>query len=155
MSWLAAPLNHLQRLVASSEKFREVTEKADLEAAKAKVLRWSASDKLEAEQIPRAIIGTSGNRMIKKKSTTHWDVSGQLAIMLEFESPPEYQTSRDAAFDWFYSTVDTILDQLIDQSGKDGHLIVKDFMELEPPDFMDTDDENGKWILTTIWLVAT
>lgn len=155
MGWFATPVEHLQALVASSETFQGIVEKGDEEDAKSKVLIWTPDDTLPAEQVPRAVVGPAGNRKIRKKSTTGWEVSGGLVALFEFSVPEAQQTSRAAAYAWFAAAIDAIVVEMALKSNKDGYLNVSDFIEFEPPDFVDTDDNNGIWEMNTMYIVET
>ncbi|MCA9013702.1 MAG: hypothetical protein KDA77_00090 [Planctomycetaceae bacterium] len=155
MGWFATPLEHLQKLVASSETFQAVVNKGSEELAKSKVLIWSPDDELPEESIPRAIVGPTGNRKVTKTSTTGWRLSGGLVVMFEFVVPADKQTSRAVAHKWFSDTLDLIVDEIINQSGKDGYLAIESLIEFEPPDFVDTDDTNGVWEMNATYIVTT
>lgn len=155
MGRFADPVEHLQTLVASSGEFRGVVDKATEELAKSKVLIWTPDDKLPTEQVPRAVVGPSGNRKLSKKSTTGWRVSGGLVVMFEFDIPVAQQTSRAAAYKWFSEKIDAIVEEMAANSNKNGYLNVNDFIEFEPPDFVDLDDNNGAWQMDTTYIVVT
>lgn len=156
MGRFSSPLKHLQTLVASSTEFQSVVALPTESAAKAKAIRWTADNSLDQEKIPRAIIGRAGNFKVKRTSTTGWKTSGRMAVLFEFEAPVDKRTDRATAFDWYEETVDLIIDQMrLNSNPGGGYLEVLEFIEVEPADFIEQDDNNGDWVLTSIFVVVT
>ena len=155
MGRFAAPVEYLRNLVASSEEFQGVVEFGDEAAAKAKVFPWTADDTLPEEQMPRATVGPSGDRKLKKTSTTGWTVSGGLVVVFEFVVPEDQRSSRAAGYAWFVEKIDVIVEEMAANSNKNGYLNVKEFIEFEPPDFVDQDENNGKWEMEATFIVVT
>jgi len=145
------PITKLQTLVASTARWQALVGCSTAGEAAKSVYKNSARG---INPRPRAIVGTTGNRTLRRKSTTSWNLTAPLFMEFELETPDEFIGNHNAGHDWFLGEIETLIEQMAALAGSNGHLDVEEFTEAEPPlPFAEElNDEREYW--GTVWEVA-
>ena len=144
------PINNLQTLLATTERWQELTGAETVAAAKSHIYKKSARDESQHPR-PRAIVGTTGNRRLQRTSTTGFQMTAPLFLEVEIETPDEHVADHNAAFDWFMLEVQTLVEQMATLVVAGGYLDVTDFIETEPPLPFAPELNDGVEYWSTMW----
>ncbi len=144
------PITNLQSLLAGTARWQELTGAESAAAAAAAIYKQSCGDE-DKHPRPRAIVGTTGNRSLRRITTTGFQMTAPLFLEIQLDTPDEYIGDHNAAFDWFMLEVETLIEQMAGLAGTDGYLDVTEFLEAEPPLPFAEELNDGREYWGTIW----
>lgn len=106
------PLSNLRKLVSKSatlQSLYEVETAGELE----ELIFLLGDDRSEADlSLPRVVIGLSDEMDFSQKSTTGWQSTGPITLIIELETPEEYRGSYQSAGLDFLNKIGAIVGEL-------------------------------------------
>jgi hypothetical protein len=159
--WMGNAPQALSRLVASSPTFRSVVGSNTEDDALQHVYFLEASDREgEVDPMPRAIVAIT-EFVIENRSSGGWWGEGSLALVFEFQPPPQYADNIADGYIWFCNTIGEIVKEMSEfseanvsgGSGTGVYLNAREFRVLEGPAPCVPDEENGTLFFSAILMV--
>lgn len=99
----------LKTLLSQCAAFQSVTGAANATDALASIAKHYLQPSLA---LPRALVGWDDGLSLRKGSSSHFQMDGELALMFEFAMPAAQQGDLEAGDDWFLAQTGEILKEL-------------------------------------------